>query len=396
MFLKMWKLFLMILLFICQLTFSQNSINKRITIDNLNTINNLKKASFSLLNSQFKKNRILYEMPHEFYIPMIYAFKKNDLKSIKLYQSCLKSNVFLKIKSNEDISNLDKVVFYFFLAEYLRLDKYNKETKKLFKLLNKEFDSIWLYNSGKVWSREWRNSKGKRERINNILKGKWNGNMSYYNAITDFELFPMAMAASLYLSQEKYSYYNWNLNDAILTFIKILKEKTKFYEDSTWVLQPNVWKQHRDFKSVKTKNNEDVVWDSSHFSRMPAYLSLLEQCYEVKSKSKIFIKKLKKGLAMQFVNNICYNDLNDNIYKFTNFVNGNDSSFRVGYYNKGRGYMSSENFKHVFLGWWKLLENKEVDLIYDRLEQDFYKYFDYIPNLSNKKKHYKEIIKLKI
>ena len=388
--------------FLSYSVFSQETENSKVfQSERLKTyfiIKELKSYRNSILNSTYSKGRLIYYLPHEFYIPLIYAYEVNDKALKNIFRSFLNKELFLKIKNDSNVKVLDKYIFYFFLAEFVRLDNSNiKLNKELFSLLILELDDIWNLYEGKVWEREKFYFKGKKERIYSILKNKNNGKLSYYKAITDFELFPLAMGSSLFLSQTKYGLENKILKEIVGAFTKLLNRLVKFYDDGTWVLQPNVWKDHRDYKNVKLNTGEDVVWDSSHFSRMPAFLNLLSLCYLNREEdlNYLYIKKLKLGLTYQFVNKICHHDFTKDMYQFTNFVNGNDSSFRVGYYNNGKGYNASENYKHVFWGWWKLLNNTEIDLVYDKLTVDFYKYFNIGKNKNGKSSIYKEIINLK-
>lgn len=369
--------------------------------EKLNTdsiIKELKSYRSAILNSTYSKDRLFYFLPHEFYIPLIYAYEINDKGLKNIFQSFLNKELFLKVKNNNNVKILDKYIFYFFLAEFVRLDNSNiKTNKELFSLLIVELNDIWNLDEGKVWEREKLHFKGKKERIYSILKNKNNGKLSYYKAITDKELFPLAMGSSLFLSQTKFDLENGILKEIVHAFTEVFYKLVEFYDDGTWVLQPNVWKDHRDYKNVELNTNEHVVWDSSHFSRFPAFLYLLSLCYKDSKDdlNYLYIKKLKLGLTYQFVNKICYQDSIKDMYQFTNFVNGNDSPFRVGYYNNGKGYNASENYKHVFWGWWKLLNNSKIDQVYEKLNTDFYKYFNIGKGQNRKSSIYKEIINLK-
>ena len=398
----MKKYFFLFFLFFNFSFFSQEIENSKVfCTEKLNTdsiIKELKIYKNSILNSTYSKDRLVYFLPHEFYIPLMYAYEVNDKALKNIFQSFLNKELFLKIKNDSNVNILDKYIFYFFLAEFVRLDSSNiKSNKELFSILTLELNDIWNLYEGKVWEREKLHFKGKKERVYSILKNKNNGKLSYYKAITDKELFPLAMGSSLFLSQTKYNLENRILKEIVDAFTEVFKELVKFYDDGTWVLQPNIWKDHRDYKNVKLNTGEDVVWDSSHFSRIPAFLNLLSLCH-IDSKDDLnylYIKKLKLGLTYQFVNKICYQDVFKDMYQFTNFVNGNDSSFRVGYYNNGKGYNASENYKHVFWGWWKLLNNSEIDQVYEKLNTDFYKYFNIGKGQNRKSSIYKEIINLK-
>ena len=253
--------------FLSYSVFSQETENSKVfQSERLKTyfiIKELKSYRNSILNSTYSKGRLIYYLPHEFYIPLIYAYEVDDKALKNIFRSFLDKELFLKIKNDSNVKVLDKYIFYFFLAEFVRLDNSNiKLNKELFSLLILELDDIWNLYEGKVWEREKFYFKGKKERIYSILKNKNNGKLSYYKAITDFELFPLAMGSSLFLSQTKYGLENKILKEIVGAFTKLLNRLVKFYDDGTWVLQPNVWKDHRDYKNVKLNTGEDVVWDA--------------------------------------------------------------------------------------------------------------------------------------
>lgn len=319
-----------------------------------------------------KNKNIPYTLAHQFYIPMLYGAKtKNETLKKNFDDLMTFENVNNIVKSN-DIDDLNKKVFYFFTAEYLRnYGISSPNNQKIFNLIRNETLNYWNIKSGKVWSAEKNNFKGVKERISFILTGKDNGNMSFYRAITDHELFVLAGGVSLYLSEKK---TNGNRTPELANisnqFFTVLSKLTVFNNDGTWLLQPDIWKDHRDYKNSNTIIGQ-VSWDTSHFSRFPAFLNLLDMYTENNTSQNNFIKKLKLGLAKQFISKVALYNKSLKKYSFTNYINGNDSNYRVGYKTNPKGYSASMNNVHIFYSWWKLLNDKAVNEMYLNISDNF-------------------------
>ena len=244
-----------------------------------------------------------------------------------------------------------------------------------------------MYKPGKVWSAEYLTTKGKKERIENILNNKFNGDKSYYNAITDNELFLMASGTSLSISDKK----DQDFRDIRDTFYKVLKNLVVFQDMDQWALQPNIWKDHPDYVSVR--NNSTVDWDVSHFSRVPAYLNLLEVSM-ISPDEKQYVKRLRTGLASKFLSKVVQYNTKTKLYSFNNYMNGVNVSYRVNYKSKSGGYAPGGNYMHIFYGWWKLLNNESITTMYQSLLINFDKYSAQNEQINVRKEFYRELLSL--
>jgi hypothetical protein len=114
----MKKYFFLFFLFFNFSFFSQEIENSKVfCTEKLNTdsiIKELKIYKNSILNSTYSKDRLVYFLPHEFYIPLMYAYEVNDKALKNIFQSFLNKELFLKIKNDSNVNILDKYIFYFF------------------------------------------------------------------------------------------------------------------------------------------------------------------------------------------------------------------------------------------------------------------------------------------
>lgn len=375
---------------------NENISNKINSIENINIINQrLNALTINISKGITNDNRnIPYTLVHQFYIPLLYGAKKKNITLKRSFDNLITFNIVNEIKQSNILNVLDKKVFYFLAAEYLRsYGISSSDNQKVFDLIKNETFNYWNVSSGKVWSAEKNNFKGVRARVSFILTGKDNGNMSYYSAITDHDLFVMGTGVSLALTEKNAKgKISPELDDISEVFINVLNKLVVFNVDGTWLLQPNIWKDHRDYKDLSS--SELISWDTSHFSRFPAYLNLLDMYTNKNTEQNNLIKKLKSGLAKQFVSKVALYDKSTKIYSFTNYVDGDNKSYRVGYKTNPKGYGPSQNYVHVFYCWWKLLDDSAINFIYQNIESNFSFYENNNPQIKRLGDFYKEVVNL--
>lgn len=147
-----------------------------------------------------------------------------------------------------------------------------------------------------------------------------------------------------------------------------------------------------------TQNNEksqNVNWDASHFSRMSAYLHLLKLNFQNDKIKYSYLERLTTLLSNQLITKIAvYNSKND-FYTFNNYIDGNNSSFRSDVKDGKKGIQPSQNFEHIFIGWWKMLNTREVNIMYERIAGKFPYYSEQSAYITHDKGFFQEIVNLK-
>ncbi|MDO5615018.1 MAG: hypothetical protein Q4G16_02425 [Cruoricaptor ignavus] len=400
-------IFVIISLFFVNTTKAQTSVSSKnsenimffdsnLPTDHINNRLNAVIRNFARNNGVSKENiNLPYVSAHQLYIPMLYAYQTEKQDLLSSYPNLFTYKNVDAVLSSDFVTDLDKKIFIFFTAEYIRLLNSNsQETKKIYSLISKYNQDYWFKVPGKNWQTEKINFTGKKERVEAILANKYNGDKSYYNAITDNELFVMASAVSLAISEEKMQISDNHNDEIVNTFYEVMKTQVKTNDDGTWLFQPDVWRNHSDFANVKSSTNIPVAWDASHFSRFPAYLYLLKIYFSDKKEKYIYITQLQEGLAKQFIEKVAVFDKTANKYTFNNYMSGDNRAFRTNYKNN-RTQGESQNYTHIFFGWWKLLPSKEISEMYDNLYNNFQIYENENEQIKRFQEIYKEIINLK-
>ncbi|WP_433632269.1 hypothetical protein [Chryseobacterium cucumeris] len=338
-----------------------------------------------------------YDCAAFLYIPIQYGFDTKNQEIIKRLQVLFTYERLLTIKNRADIDDLSKRTFYFTVSEYLRRSgiRGDAEKTKMFNFLKKEILNYWNNAYANIWEAESRKFYGVKQRVEYLLSGEYNGDMSYYSAFTDLELYIMGTGVSLSLIEKDASLTaTRDLINIRNLFYQVMQKKVVF-QDNVWYLQPNVWKDHPNFQDVVLKRNQSVNWDASHFSRMPAYLYILKLAFQSDNTKFNYLDKLNTLLSKQLLNNIAVYNPKDGTYSFNNFVDGNNSNFRSNLKKGDKGLLPSEDYTHIFYGWWKMLNTSEVNMMYEKISLKYSFYSTQNPYVNENKGYFQEIVNLK-
>ncbi|MDR4952391.1 hypothetical protein REB14_09425 [Chryseobacterium sp. ES2] len=371
--------------------------NKNLSVKEISKMLDFYTDVFSSETQLSKWYSSVYDSSALLYVPMQYAYDTQNNELINKFQKLFTYNTLLIVKKNSQADDLAKRTFYFTVSEYLRRSgiKGNAENTKMYDFIKNEVLYYWNNNPANIWDAESKKFYGAKQRIDYILSGNFNGNLSYYRAITDFELYVMGTGVSLLLiEKDAKRTITPDLVSIKDRFYQVLKKEVSI-KDGAWYLQPNIWKDHPDFKDVALQKSQNVNWDASHFSRMSAYLHLLKLNFQNDKIKYSYLEKLTTLLSNQLITNIAvYNSKND-FYTFNNYIDGNNSSFRSDVKGGKKGIQPSQNFEHIFIGWWKMLNTKEVNIMYERIAGKFPYYSEQSAYITHDKGFYQEIVNLK-
>lgn len=373
-------------------------LNKNIEVSEINRLIRQYVDEFNLKGVTANNKYLPYNLGHMFYVPMIYAFDTKNQNLINAFDAFFTLKNLKMVSESDVLNDLDKKVYYFVNAEYLRNKNIqnNKDLTEMFNLIKNETLNFWMQKPGKIWGAEKNSYSGAEGRINGILNKTYNGDKSYYTLITDDELFVMATAASIGITERKsFGNVDNGTKNICDVFYNVLNKLVVFNPDGTWLLQPNAWKDHPDYKGIVLSKGESVNWDASHFSRVPAFLYVLGIYYDDSSTRKLYVNKLRNGLSKLFIGKVAHYDTTTNSYTFTNYIDGNDSYFRIGYRKGFSGYKPGEFNGHVFGAWWKLLGTPEMSSMYDKISANFNFYVNNNSSVKSYSNFYKEVVALK-
>lgn len=395
-----------------QVSYTQDKTFKDRTMD----VSAIKKYIATLTNPD---NMNIYDATHYLMVPLFYAFETRNSELEDSFDGLFSDALIDEVVSGKR-GELNSLCFAYLATEYLRLYDVYDETKiykdrnfSLYTKLRKFILDEWSQSGSLTFFGERYKFIGRRSRIAYIIntdKTNYPTGKEYYGAITDFELFTMAVGASLSAYElHRDGKISSELFELPVYFLNVLKTQTVTTERNGWLLQPGVWKNHPDYKYagnttatgvLNKKEVNNIGWDASHFARMPAFLNTLSSLFSPTSPDGKFLAVMKNGLANQFNNYVMTKPSNSNkLYTFNNFMDGTNGIYRYKYKSIPLGYAPGHNTLAVFFGWWKFLDDDDINNMYVDILSNYESYLK-SPNFSTKSLSsnsdlYKEIIALK-
>jgi hypothetical protein len=192
------------------------------------------------------------------------------------------------------------------------------------------------------------------------------------------------------------------IEEFIVYMFQILKTQCKIYSDGRWLLQPGVWKDYSDYlyagNSLPNKNLtiakiDTISWDASHSARWPIFIHTLKSLFKPSSKEYELLRNFQKGLTEQFLFKVVTQ--NNGISRFNNYMDGSNGFYRYNYSNMKNGYAPFTCNKHIFLSWWKILNDKRIDKLYQSIDLNYdYYQREYKSEIKRQKQLFKLLISL--
>lgn len=359
----------------------------------------------------FESKLGIYHFVHSSFVPLIYSYNIKDTIVMNFFTSYFTLDKLKFVIDNNSINPMEKTQYMYLNLEYIRrnINKENtilERNNKVLQLIEKTILKEWTKDKGEIWSNESFQYVGRRSRIASILLNKIpeQNEKSFYKAITDFELFCIISGCSLASNQLKlYGKINPEIEEFIVYMFQILKTQCKVYSDGRWLLQPGVWKDHSDYiyagnsisnKNLKIAKIDTISWDASHSARWPIFLNTLKSLFNPLSKEFKSISILQKGLADQFLFKVV--NQNDSFPRFNNYLDGWNGIYRYNYSSMKNGYEPFSCNKHVFLSWWKILDDERINKIYSTIDLNYNYYIrEYKGEIKRQKQLFKILISLK-
>lgn len=156
------------------------------------------------------------------------------------------------------------------------------------------------------------------------------------------------------------------------------------------MFQVGVWKDYSDYAysgnaeitpDIQPQIREDIVGDTSHFTRQALWLTSFQQVQEYQEQYDLFQTR-RKQLANQFVNYVIH--YVDGMPLATTFMDGTCGVYRYSYDTEGIGLQGYSLSGTLMLGWWAFLEDSRIERIYCDILSQFpmsagmeNPYFDY-------------------
>lgn len=374
--------------------------------------NNQSKALVNILDSiNFSTKLGVYNFVHSSFVPLIYSYDVKDSTVMEFFSNFFSLEKLIFVIENKLINPMEKTQYMYLNLEYIRrnrnMDKLIlKRNKNILTQIEKTLLKEWKHDKGEIWQEEAFHYQGRRSRIASILLHKipFQSEKSFHTAITDFELFCLMTGCSLASNQLKLNgKIKTEIEEFIVFMLQILKTQCKVYSDGRWLLQPGVWKDYSDYlfagntvlkENLTISKIDTISWDASHSARWPIFIHTLKSLFKTNTVENKFLTDFQKGLADQFMNKVVHQF--DSIPRFNNFMDGWNGIYRYNYSTMKQGYAPYTCNKHVFLSWWKILDDERINKMYQTIELNYDYYIkEYKGEIKRQEQLFRLLISLK-
>lgn len=208
--------------------------------------------------------------------------------------------------------------------------------------------------------------------------------LSYYSAITDTEIFLLAIAADLRQLERRlaFSAPEPRFLDELLETARTIFSTRVEHTDTGWLLQPGYWVDHVDYlyagnatqsADLHARKVPNIAEDTAHSHRLALWLGSFAGAFSEAEERALF-DNLRRGLDRQFFDVALVGPTaRFPSYRTTNYMDGSNGVYRWGSQNQGvgRGYGPYELSGTLTLGWWSFLQSTRACQLYDDLASRF-------------------------
>lgn len=229
----------------------------------------------------------------------------------------------------------------------------------------------WLETTDHDWAEEtW---TGRQEGIEGKLG-------SGGRRITDGDMFLLSLGASLSIRDVSLGgTASPIMKDMTGTALRVLETFGSYDENGYWNFSSGNLTTHQDYRLAHwsgsgpipmADDTDTAAWDTSHASRWPHWLTMLERGAEDLGLDNTIVSAARAGLTTVFVDAVLQEDGEDSgRWLTTNFIDGDNGPFRWGYqsYGTDNGYAPYQLSGTFLLGHWSTLDDNGIDEAYGDL-----------------------------
>ncbi|WP_412481689.1 hypothetical protein [Pseudomonas asiatica] len=331
------------------------------------------------------KARDAYDASHVLMTPMHFAFAVGDTKGVKEFEYLMDRFARQELPGGQ----LNQAQWMYFVTRYLALRvefnyPLNAVDSYLAQRTSNWLHNRWLYEPSYQWGEI--PLTGIKSKITFIQKkSEWP--LSYYPAITDYELFLFSAASDLrfiYEKQQEKILIDPQVKESIKEMqsagITTILERGTFTSDGGWLFQPGVWRDHPDFRfaghtdlktNLEEKRVPNISEDSSHSHRWPLFFRSMIAASDSKDKNRKLLLKAYEGFSNQFTQKVVIVENGSILLK--NYMDGSNGIYRYKYAtigsNDNLGYGPSSLSGILGLSWYPFGSN--VSGIYKIYENSY-------------------------
>lgn len=329
------------------------------------------------------KVRDAYDASHVLMIPMHFAFAAGDTKGVKQFEYLMDRFARQELPGGQ----LNQAQWMYFVTRYLALRiefnyPLNAVDSYLVQRTSNWLHNRWLYEPSYQWGEI--PLTGIKSKISFIqTKSKWP--LSYYPAITDYELFLFSAASDLnfiYERQQEKILIDPQVKESIKEMqsdgIATILERGIFTSDGGWLFQPGIWRDHPDFRfaghtelkaNLEEKRVPNISEDSSHSHRWPLFFRSMIAASDADDRKRKLLLKAYKGFSKQFTRKVVI--VQDGSILLKNYMDGSNGIYRYKYAtigsNENLGYGPSSLSGILGLSWYPFASNvSDIYQIYQK------------------------------
>lgn len=308
-----------------------------------------KKTVAPLTNEPLWSLRDAYDASHVLMVPMHFAFVAGDKEGVDQFEHLISQFTQQELPGGQ----LNQAQWLYFVTRYLALrTEFNYSLSKsdayLVQRISAWLHNRWMYEPAYQWGQL--PLTGTKSRMNLITSTSKSWPLSYYPAVTDYELFLFSAASDIKFITEKLpetiklqpQEISTSIDELVAAGVAVVRERGKFTSDGGWLFQVGTWADHPDFrfaghtkieKDLSERRLKDISEDSSHSHRWPLFFRSMIAATNNAQDRELLLNSYH-GFSKQFSNNVVV--MRDKSILLNNYMNGSNGLYRYKYATIGK------------------------------------------------------------
>lgn len=361
----------------------QDSTSETLEIGSSNAV--WKQTVSILTRESLWSERDAYDASHVLMIPMHFAFVTDDVEGVKQFENLMARFARQELSGGQ----LNQAQWIYLVSRYLALRAefnwdFTASDRYLARRVAAWLHNKWMFDPAYQWERL--PLFGEKERFQLILDKSNSWPLSYYPAITDYELFLFAAASDLIYVRRKKAEVDFSamqnvegsIEEMARAGITAVRQRGTFTKDGGWLFQVGIWTDHPDYRyaghskirnDLEEKRIVGISEDSSHSHRWPLFFRSMISASGDRKEDKDLLFNAYSGFSRQFVEKVVFFCNNSVLLK--NYMDGSNGLYRYKYAtvgsNEALGYAPSTLSGILGEGWYPfLIGTSEVYDVYVR------------------------------
>lgn len=343
------------------------------------------KRTVSILTKEPLWNeRDAYDASHVLMIPMHYAFVAGDEEGVKQFEELMSRFARQELSGGQ----LNQAQWVYFISRYLALRaeyslEFSASDLYLARRVSAWLHSKWVFDPAYQWGQF--PLVGTKARVQLVLDNSKSWPLSYYPAITDYELFLFAAASDIVYVRKHIAGINFDsmpgveesMAEMAKAGVAVVQQRGAFSKAGGWLFQIGTWTDHPDYRyaghseidnDLEEKRVPGIAEDSSHSHRWPLFFRSMIAASSDRPEDRELLFKAYAGFSRQFTEEVVF--IRDDSVLLKNYMDGSNGLYRYRYAtvgsNEALGYAPSALSGIIGESWYSFsLGASEVYKIYE-------------------------------